>query len=654
MGKTVPGTRSYHHYTPISTTEISYKRTSEHEFEQHFNLSKVVQVINDDAPLPNLNDFVACRYDTFWWVGIVDEIEAEKKDFKIKFMHPHGPSKRFSWPERDDSCWVPINNMIAVIGFTNTFASSVFFLCSGQVRVITSDNSAIFHRESERTCFDIDSEPLGGFNDPNLQGSQNLDTSLLNASDFKAQVLRDSEGWPKAKDAIHKNENLPSSLFKREIGSYSQQNFDSTGKMFNWVKHQQVAVLIQHFSKVLICSLFIPNRSVGKYVLGHKVFCGTYSNDGNLFMSAAQDAYIRIYDVSKGRHKEMKCVAARDVGWSILDSVFSPNGQFFAYSSWSECLHICNVYGDLDVHEPLSLTPGNRRFCVFSISYSQDGKELIGGACDACIYIYDIETKTRISQILSHEDDVNSVVFSDDTSQIVFSGGDDGLCKVWDRRTLNESSPKPVGILAGHLDGITFIDSKHDGRHLITNSKDQTIKLWDIRVFSTQEGQEATRFSVSHQSWDYRFSEIPRNLSGMKRRNLGDTSLMTYSGHYVLQTLIRCRFSPKFTTGQRYIYTGCANGRVIVYDALTGEIVRTLSKQVACVRDVSWHPYNMELMSSSWDGTVVKWSYRETIDDSNDDMLDVSSDSSTDKFGSVSLCGLRRSRRLRRNRSRTS
>ncbi|KAG1655656.1 hypothetical protein GQR58_024414 [Nymphon striatum] len=126
MGKTVPGTRSYHHYTPISTTEISYKRTSEHEFEQHFNLSKAVQVINDDAPLPNLNNFVACRYDTFWWVGIVDEIEAEKKDFKIKFMHPHGPSKRFSWPERDDSCWVPINNMIAVIGVPTTRSGRIY------------------------------------------------------------------------------------------------------------------------------------------------------------------------------------------------------------------------------------------------------------------------------------------------------------------------------------------------------------------------------------------------------------------------------------------------------------------------------------------------------------------------------------------------
>lgn len=43
----------------------------------------------------------------------------------------------------------------------------------------------------------------------------------------------------------------------------------------------------------------------------------------------------------------------------------------------------------------------------------------------------------------------------------------------------------------------------------------------------------------------------------------GDTSVMTYRGHSVQKTLIRCRFSPPHTTGQRFIYTGCAGGRVI-------------------------------------------------------------------------------------------
>lgn len=49
-----------------------------------------------------------------------------------------------------------------------------------------------------------------------------------------------------------------------------------------------------------------------------------------------------------------------------------------------------------------------------------------------------------------------------------------------------------------------------DGRYLITNSKDQTIKLWDIRKFSSQKAIDATLQEVQQQSWDYRWQSVPR------------------------------------------------------------------------------------------------------------------------------------------------
>jgi len=39
---------------------------------------------------------------------------------------------------------------------------------------------------------------------------------------------------------------------------------------------------------------------------------------------------------------------------------------------------------------------------------------------------------------------------------------------------------------------------------------------------------------------------------------------MTYRGHSVLRTLIRCHFSPAETTGSQYLYSGSADGRVHV------------------------------------------------------------------------------------------
>lgn len=47
---------------------------------------------------------------------------------------------------------------------------------------------------------------------------------------------------------------------------------------------------------------------------------------------------------------------------------------------------------------------------------------------------------------------------------------------------------KPVGVFAGHRDGITYIDSRGDDRYVLTNSKDQTLKVWDLRHFSSDVG----------------------------------------------------------------------------------------------------------------------------------------------------------------------
>lgn len=60
------------------------------------------------------------------------------------------------------------------------------------------------------------------------------------------------------------------------------------------------------------------------------------------------------------------------------------------------------------------------------------------------------------------------------------------------------------------MDGITYIDPKGDSRHLITNSKDQSIKLWDIRQFSPATGQANTRQAVLDQNWDYRWQRVPK------------------------------------------------------------------------------------------------------------------------------------------------
>ena len=74
-------------------------------------------------------------------------------------------------------------------------------------------------------------------------------------------------------------------------------------------------------------------------------------------------------------------------------------------------------------------------------------------------------------------------VSMDENTNVLASGADDGLVKVWDRRELRESRPRPVGELAGHVDGVAHVTSRGDGRHVASSSKDQSIKvkkLWKL------------------------------------------------------------------------------------------------------------------------------------------------------------------------------
>ena len=131
IGVTVTGTRSFHHFIRVSNTQISFKRTSEDVVI--YGAFSFTQSKNADCEKLNdikLADNVACTYDQFWWIGLVDHIDEANKDVKVKFLHPHGPAKPFCWPNHEDVCWVPFTNIITILNAPTT---------SGRVYQITDE-----------------------------------------------------------------------------------------------------------------------------------------------------------------------------------------------------------------------------------------------------------------------------------------------------------------------------------------------------------------------------------------------------------------------------------------------------------------------------------------------------------------------------------
>ena len=79
-----------------------------------------------------------------------------------------------------------------------------------------------------------------------------------------------------------------------------------------------------------------------------------------------------------------------------------------------------------------------------------------------------------------------------------------------DRRSLG-SSQKPSGVLIGHTEGITNVSAKGDGRYIISNGKDQALRLWDLRKMRTNaEYEDVVDSHYGIRGYDYRY---PPSLS---------------------------------------------------------------------------------------------------------------------------------------------
>ncbi|KAF3958724.1 hypothetical protein CMV_016396 [Castanea mollissima] len=342
-----------------------------------------------------------------------------------------------------------------------------------------------------------------------------------------------------------------------------------------------------------------------------RAYTSQFSADGSLFIAGFQGSHIRIYNVNNG-WKVQKDILAKSLRWTITDTSLSPDQRYLVYASMSPMVNIVNVGSAAtesvanitEIHDGLdfSVDDNNDEFGIFSVKYSNDGRELVAASSNNSIYVYDLEAKRLSLQIPAHMSDVNTVCFADETGHLLYSGSDDNLCKVWDRRCFITKG-QAAGVLMGHLEGITFLDSRGDGRYLISNGKDQTTKLWDIRKMSSKVIYPTIRDA----DWDYRWMEYPQKAR--KLRHPRDQSLATYRGHSVLRTLIRCYFSPTYSTGQKYIYTGSSDSSVYIYDLVSGAQVARLDYHDEPVRDCNWHPVYPMIISSSWDGDIVKWEF---------------------------------------------
>lgn len=168
---------------------------------------------------------------------------------------------------------------------------------------------------------------------------------------------------------------------------------------------------------------------------------------------------------------------------------------------------------------------------VTAIAFSPDGKYAISGSYDKTLRLWDISNENKIKVFRGHTSEIITVAFSPDGKQVI-SGSLDRTMRLW-----NVSSGEEIRAFRGHTGEISEVALSPDGKYLISGSTDKTLRLWDVST---------------------------------------GNNLQIFYGHQEMVT------AAAFSSNGNYTLSGSSfEGKIIVWNIVTGKIIRTIATNTA-------------------------------------------------------------------------
>jgi len=153
----------------------------------------------------------------------------------------------------------------------------------------------------------------------------------------------------------------------------------------------------------------------------------SFSEHRQLIVTASFDYTAVVWDAESMR--ELRQLVAHDAAVNV--SAFSPDGQWLATGGDDAMIYLWNVSELLDADR--ELTPfklGGHTAKVVDLQFSKDGRRLVSSSWDHRVGLWDIEARSPIRFFEGHQGPVNAAVFSDN-DDFVYSAGTDGHVRQW-------------------------------------------------------------------------------------------------------------------------------------------------------------------------------------------------------------------------------
>ncbi|EFA82370.1 autophagy protein 16 [Heterostelium album PN500] len=302
-------------------------------------------------------------------------------------------------------------------------------------------------------------------------------------------------------------------------------------------------------------SSLLPSKSRKKFAAHQsEVYCLAFNSNGQMFASGSSDKSVKLWDALSCTHKTTLLGASQ----SIMSVNFSPNDEHILGTSNDNSARLWNV----ELGRPRHTLTGHIGK-VYTGKFMLGSDKVVTGSHDRTIKLWDLQ-KGYCNRTIFCFSSCNDLVTLN-TGSLIASGHVDHSVRFWDC-----NSGESVRVLeAIHEGQITSICQSLDPNLILTNSRDHTLKIIDVRTYLTLK---------TFKDQDYRNG-------------------LNWS---------RASWSPD----GKYVAAGSIDGSICVWNALSGKTEKIISKvhnigsSICCC---AWSPLGYSFISGDKDKNIVQW-----------------------------------------------